>query len=462
MTGRDATAGGRPPGAGARAPAAAAVLAGGALLAWPALVNGYPLVFSDTGGFLHQTLGPLMLWDKPWIFGPLLHALHWRVTLWLPLAAQALLASHLLWLTQRALTGEARPGAHMALCLGLAALSTAPFTVALLMPDLLAPATVLALFLLGPARAAVSRAEAWYLGLLATLGIAAHLAHLPLAAAMAALAFLGGLRRGRALADAARVAAPLLGAVLLLLATNWAGHGRAALSPHGATFLLARLQADGPAAAVIRDRCPAAGWYLCAFADRLPMDANAFLWAPDSPVNRDAAGRPRFLGGAMLSAEAGEIVAATLAAAPLAVAAAMLRNTLRQILTAGIGDTLGPEHLAAALRPRIAEGFPARELAAYDAALQPRGLLRDRLGPIAPLHGAVLLLALPALALGGLRAWRAGDGVRLGFLAAVIVGLVANAAATGGLSGVFPRYQARIAWLLPAGALLLMLPRRRA
>ena len=61
----------------------AAILAGAVLLAWPAVLNGYPLVFSDTGGFLHQTLGPLMLWDKPWVYGPFLHLFHWRVSLWL-------------------------------------------------------------------------------------------------------------------------------------------------------------------------------------------------------------------------------------------------------------------------------------------------------------------------------------------------------------------------------------------
>ncbi len=86
------------------------ILAGAALLAWPAFLNGYPLVFSDTGGFLHQTLGPLMLWDKPWIYGPLLHAFHWRLSLWLPLAAQALMLSHLLWLVQRTLRGGATQG----------------------------------------------------------------------------------------------------------------------------------------------------------------------------------------------------------------------------------------------------------------------------------------------------------------------------------------------------------------
>lgn len=498
--------------------AAAAVLAGAVILLWPALLNGYPLVFSDTGGFLHQTLGPLMLWDKPWVYGPLLHLFHWRVSLWLPLVAQGLVVSHLLWLAQRALRGAAKPGMvpgaaepgaprdaavpgsprgaatpgmHLLVCLVAAALTTAPFTVAMLMPDLFAPVVVLALFLLGPGRDGLSVLEATWLAVLAAIAIAAHLSHLPLAAGLVVVAFLAGLPRGRAVADAARVALPVGAAVALLLVTNWAGHGRAALSPHGATFMLARLQADGPAAAVIRARCPDAGWYLCAFADRLPMDANDFLWDADSPVNRDPQGRARFLGGALISAEAGQIVGETLRAHPLAVAAAVLRNTLRQLVTAGIGDTLGPNNLATALRPRIAEGFPPREVAAFDAGRQARGRLAGAVGgparadvapvwsegwlagPIgwpagligwlAPLHAAALLLALPLLAFGGWRAWKAGDGLALAFIAFILAGLVGNAVATGGLSGVFPRYQARIAWLLPVAAVfLLMIPRKRA
>nr|WP_198373410.1 hypothetical protein [Roseomonas rosulenta] len=396
-----------------------------------------------------------MLWDKSWVYGPLLHLFHWRVTLWLPLAAQAVVVSHLLWLVQRVVRGSATPGAHMLACAVAAALTTAPFTVALLMPDVFAAPVVLALALLGFAWDRLSRGEAaWQVGLSA-VGIAAHLSHVPLALALVLLQLLGLRWRGALLAGA-----PLALAVALLLATNAAGHGRAALSPHGATFLLARLQADGPAAEVIRARCPAAGWYLCAFADRLPMDANDFLWDAASPVNLAPDGTPRFLGGALLSAEAGEIVAETLRAHPIAVVRAVLHNTVMQLLTAGIGDTLGPENLAAALRPRIAEGFPAREAAAFDAALQARGELRTAVAPLAPIYPAVLLAALPLLALAGWRAWRARDAVRLGLLAAILVGVVANAAATGGLSGVFPRYQARIAWLLPVGALLLLLPRR--
>jgi hypothetical protein len=430
------------------------VALGGLLLVWPALLNGYPLVFSDTGAFLHQTLGPLVIWDKPHVYGPLLHVLHQRVTLWGPLAAQGLMLSWLLWLTQRALRGAATARMHLLACAGTALLTTAPFTAALLMPDVFAPAVLLALLLLGFARGTLSAPEAVGLQLLAAFGIATHLSYLPLAAGVIVFVLLATRRVAPVLA----VALPLVAAIGILLATNLWGHGRLVLSPHGATFALARLQADGPAAAVIRERCPDSGWYLCAFADRLPMDSDEFLWSPDSPVNRGPDGAPRFLGGAILSAEAGRIVAETLRAKPVEVAQAMLGNTLRQLVMATAGDTLGDDHLAAALRPRIAEGFPPRELAAFDAALQPRGELRQAVAPVLWLHGPVLLLGA---VLAGIAAWRArGDAKRFGLVVGVLVGVTANAFATGALSKPHLRYEARILWLMPVVAALALLPRR--
>jgi hypothetical protein len=135
-----------------------ALLGGGLLLVWPAFLNGYPLVFSDTGAFLHQTLGPLVIWDKPHVYGPLLHAFHWRLSLWGPLLAQGAMLSWLLWLLQRSLRGRATPWLHLLACAGIAALTTAPFTAALLMPDIFAPAVLLAL-LLWPSRGRQCRAR---------------------------------------------------------------------------------------------------------------------------------------------------------------------------------------------------------------------------------------------------------------------------------------------------------------
>ncbi len=447
----------RPPRAAA-APAAlpprrrvrlAAILGGGLLLTWPAwLLNGYPLLFSDTGAFLHQTLGPLMIWDKPWVYGPMLALFHWQLSLWPPALAQGVALSWLLWLSQRAVRGSVTPRGHLLLVAGVAALTAAPWVAALLMPDILAPMVVLALWLLaGPT---LSRAEAVGIGVLATLGIAAHLSHLPLALALVALLWV--LRRGQP--QRWRPALPLAAGVALLLATNLAGHGRLALSPYGDSFLLARLQADGPAARTIKAECPEAGWYLCAFAWRLPMNSDSFLWAPDSPVNRDAEGQDRFLGGALLAPEAGAIIAETLLREPFGVAGAMLGNAWRQLFMARVGDTLGADHLGANVAPRLRQGFPAWEVAAFAGAPQANDLLPGlAAGWLLP-HRLVLVLG----GLGALLAWRRaaawGDRERLALVLCVLVGVTVNAAATGALSGPHHRYQARIAWLLPLAAVL--------
>lgn len=204
---------------------ALALLPGAALLVWPALLNGYPLVFSDTGAFLAQTILGWAIWDKPMAYGPALHAFHWRISLWGPLAAQGVLLSWLLWLVQRGFLGTVSPGRHLLLCTGLALGTAAPWFAALLMPDIMAPAMVLALALLGFAADRLTRAEVIALQAVAALAIAVHLSHLPVAAALVVLVLLVA-RRWR---PVLRCAVPLGLAVGLLLATNWAMHGRFAV-----------------------------------------------------------------------------------------------------------------------------------------------------------------------------------------------------------------------------------------
>jgi hypothetical protein len=240
--------------------------------------------------------------------------------------------------------------------------------------------------------------------------------------------------------------------VLLLLTTNLVGHGRLALSPYGATFLLARLVADGPAARTIAAACPESGWYLCAWAGRLPTHSDDMLWSPDSPVNRDVAGAPRFLGGVLLAPEARAILAETLRREPLAVLGHALAGGARQLVTAGAGDTLGNKDLDVTVRRMLALGFPEAEQRRFAQSRQAQGLLWDLAKPLAAIHAATLLV-------GGLGlVWvllRPGlDRATRGLLLAVLVGVAANALATGALSGVNPRYQARIAWLLPLAAFL--------
>ncbi|MCR0981649.1 hypothetical protein [Roseomonas populi] len=438
------------------------VLAGGLMLCWPAILNGYPLLFSDSGAFLHQTLGPLMLWDKPWIYGPLAFLFHWHRSLWPVVIAQGLMLSHLLWLALRAFGGGASPGRHLLLCSVVAMLTAMPFTVSLVMPDVFTPAVVLGALLLGFGRAALSRGEAAWVTLLMALGTATHLSHLPVLGALAVVSLLAGWRA------AGRVALPLAGAVALLLATNLAGHGRLALSPYGGTFLMARLVANGTAIRTIDAACPEAGWALCAFKGRLEpygpeacrmqacprelLPSDILLWEPGSPINTDENGRPRDFGGRALSGEAGQIIRETIRREPLTVAWDAARDTLAQLLANRVGDTLERRHIGEGVLGRI-QSFGAAEAARFQAGAQWRGVLPEMVAPLFWVQGPVLLLGAIALAVLGWRGRR--DRAALGLALGIGIGILANAFATGALSGPHDRYGARLAWVVVAGAILL-------
>lgn len=429
----------------------AAVLGAGFLLAWPAVWNGYPLVFADSGTYLGQAILLYLGWDRPAFYSLFLHALHWRVTLWAIPLAQGLIAAHLLALTLRVLD---RPGpAPLLLAAALLAFGTGlPWLVAQLMPDVFAGLLALALWLLGFGTARLGRWERVWLLLLASGMVAVHLSHLPLTLG---LALVGGtlcwLRAGAGagLRMTGRMAAPAALAIVALVTANAAGHGRVSVSPFGSVFFAARLIQDGPAVRTLDARCDAEAWRVCALREQLPMAANDFLWPPDGPL-RGALG-----GGKAWAPEASALIAATLAREPGAVALAVMSNALRQfpILTSGDGLVPWPDEPGPA--PLLAERFPPRELAAFRAARQQAGQLERDIAQLVPLH---VLLAWMGLAMLPWLAWlRRREAAASALCLLVLAWGVGNAMVNGGLSSVEPRYQGRIAWLFvfAAGATVL-------
>ena len=434
-----------------RSSTAATILAGAALLSWPAALNRYPIVFSDTFGYLEQGIEAYVAWDKPWIYGPFLVPLHARLTLWPVVAAQSLLLSWMLWLLLRTLVPNPRRTAHLILVLVLALGSAAPWFTSLVMADTFTPIVPIGLFILAYPRRdprPFSTPTRLLVGLATTIAIAAHLSHLILAAAcIATLALL----RWRTPLAAWRPAAPLAAALTLLLAINLVGQDRLAISPYGSVYALARLVADGPAAQTIHEACPGTGWYLCTWSAPFGTDSDAFLWAPDGPMSKDSYGPLR------LAPEASAIIRETIRRHPVAVAQAALANTLRQLAQNRIGDALIPDHLQVTVRETLKAYFPPAEVARFDQGLQAQGRLQSLASPINPL--TLSLLAIGALATAWIALTRRAPPLPA-FATLALVAVLANAFATGALSGPHDRYGARISWLLLLPPILaLTLPR---
>lgn len=423
-----------------------AICCGALLLTWPALYNGYPLLFSDTGALLEMGLEPTMGWDKPWIYGPFLALFHWRTTLWPSVVAQGLLVSWVLWLTQTVL-GNPRVRLHIGLCALLAVGSAAPWFTALLMPDIMTPVAVLCLFILAFGQDRLSRAELACVGLLGSIAIAAHLAHLILAAAcVAVLALLrwpqDWRRNWRSFWHANwRPAAPLAAALAMLLLSNAVGNRVLGISPYGSVFALARLVADGPGRAYLGRVCPDPNLRLCAWQGRLSDDSDEFLWHPQGPLWADGFGPTRF------APEAALLVPAIIAAYPIDTLKAAAANTWRQLLRVQVGDALVPDYLDVAVLTRLRPYFPPAEIARYQAALQPQGKLRDAAASLLVLHAVLLVLGTAGSVAVMLRCWRTNRALA-GLAALALAALLANAFATGALSGPHDRYQARLAWLV--------------
>jgi hypothetical protein len=417
------------------------------LLLWPALWNGYPIVFDDTGTYLSQAIHRYLGWDRPIFYSLFLFPLHLTVTTWPDIVAQAGLGVFTLRLVQRVLLPFASPWWLVGLIVALSTTTALPWFASQLMPDLFTALLVLALSLAIFAPDRLSRSERFYLVLLSAFAIAAQQSSVALSFAL--LLFLSPLRRRLGAAAPLRrgglaaLATPPLVALAALVSVNLAGFHRASPFPYSNVFLLARVIYDGPGMDVLRRDCPRPGWNLCQFLNEFPSTSDEFLWQPDSPVVR-AGGHKR------VSDEAGAIIAAALRAEFGTELLAVLRNGLTQLTMFDSGDELHP--CPVTVTPWIDRDFPSWERAAYAEARQTNGRLAVP-DWVQAVHRTTELIGLAGCAV------VLGVGVRrrhpaAGFAAAVLLAVLANAFIAGGLSSPHHRYGSRVMLLAPAVALL--------
>lgn len=416
------------------------------LLLWPALWNGWPLVFSDTADYLWIWTTPGLRGIRPPAYGWLIGPLHLGRTLWPVIIAQALLTAWLVWLVLRR-AGLNSGWMLLAISAALAIATGAPWFASWVMADALSAPMVLAAVTLVLGGLGRTEAVAVWLALTATAAV--HLTHLPtLAAIIALLATLRLFQR-----DIGVTWVGLAGAVLALIAApvcnllaNWLSTGTATLSFGSSLFLGARLVGDGLMQAYLSAHCPDPAWTLCADIAALPRDSDAFLWSPDSVVWRD---RDFFRLEGELAALNPRVIASHLREFVLN----GLARGRDQLVTARVGTDLSvrvnedQQLLVRVVIPRFADALGAAAGRALDSARQTNEEIARALP--ARIAGPVSLLAVPVVAL-----WLALDREARRSPVAVLAltvaaATLANAFVVGLGGAVHDRYAARLMWLFP-------------
>lgn len=436
---------------------AAAAATAAALLLWPALFNGHPLIFSDSMDFLMMAQEPL----APGAIRPrgYPYAIMPFVTLsgsaWAVVVAQAALTA---WLALR-VVGLLWPGVGVGTLLALSLLlaaSSAPWAASYVMADALTAPLVLALLLL--LLPGAWRAERVAAAVVVLVAAASHTTHVAILLASSGTLLLWRIADRAAPAGWLRAALPgVLAAAGFALSSlgTLAADGRFEYARASPQFLAARLAGDGLLQAHLARICPAPGVTLCADLPTLPDTADGFLWEPTSPLWQ----RGDFFA---LEEELRGLNRAVLAEAWPEWLRRSAARAVAQALTLRAGDGLDRE-LVVEFQPAYARIMGVAEGQALADSRQFQEELREH--PATALAGALNAGAMAGCAalllLFGL-AWRRQRPALLLALLLLFVAAAANAAADGLGGSVHPRYQARLAWLfvllLPVAAALT--PRR--
>jgi hypothetical protein len=472
-----------------------AVFLGALLLAWPAFLNGFPLLYPDSmtylsdgrvvarALFLHQLSGYYGVRSFFYSLGIL--PFHWNISPWPIVALQSLLVAWIIWLLVRAFTSrrsvspyqpvvkvqiaEKHPsgakahrflsnicgttkvvpfqnltsatGCYLILVLFLSLLTSASWYACFIMPDILGPLLYLCFYLLAFARDTLCRAERWGLYLIAVWGITAHASHLLLAVGLFVLLVLFAAfehkpfwRRVRSLGELAAIIAVAMAAQMAL---HGYLYGKPTLNGERPPYLMARIVADGPGRWYLEKNCPRLQWAVCNHLSQFTSDPDDFLWNSNGAYDSGSGAEKE-----QIVQEEMPLVLATVRAYPLQQLSRSAANFWDQFFHYGIYGFNQNDWMLA----QFDEVLP-RARASYLGSRQAHDALP--LDLFTEIQWWTIVASLAAIALLIPFLWRRHSPRLAGLTLVVAATVAANAVVTGVLSVVDDRYQCRVIWLVP-------------
>ena len=435
-----------------------AVLVAALIMTWPALYNGFPLLYPDTMNYLQDggnVVRALFLPDfseygaRSLIYCIGILPWHWNITPWPIVGLHAVLTAYVLWLVVRSVLPRRTLTAYFALVVPLCLLTGLGWFVGYIMPDILGPVLYLSIFLIAFSWDALARPERLAVGLIACWAMASHPTHLILGGGLCILVGLLLLFKRQSedgwLGLVGRLAAIILAAALAQLTLHTCLYGEPSLFGKQPPFLLARVIADGPGRWYLQQYCPDQKLAVCDYVHVLPDNSDEFLWAHGGIYESASPAKQE-----RLRQEEMGVVLGTIRAYPWAVLSISATHFWRQLNTFGLWN-YAPNPWILEKVDMVLPGARSH----YLKSRQAQETLHERFFTSVQawtVWASLVVISVWALLLG--RGWSR----RLVGLAAVIIFVViANAAVTGVLSNVEDRYQSRVVWLVPllAGVMVL-------
>jgi len=414
----------------------------------PALWNGFPLIFPDTGGYLNRPLSGTLELGRSALYGLFLYA-GVPFSFWPNVLIQSVIIVWLLLRTARAVRLADRPWLVVGLTIALTVVTSLPWFVAQLMPDIFFSAAVLASYLLAFQHDQLRYWERTALAGLIAFAIACHMAIAGMCVVMVAVLWVLATFKTPALPDLRMsiLAGSVAVGVALCPMSNFAITGKFTFTPGGPSFLFGRLVEDGIVARYLDDHCPDPTLQLCEYRLSLPEDADGWLWWGGSPFWK--------LGGwKVYQDEEQSIIWASLKEYPLTHVFAALSGTIEQL-------TRFQTEVAGEYNTPTTEMFGEHYPELFNKVMSSRqhsenfdvGFLNWLHVPVAAISVVALLFALISSSRKNL------SKQAIALCVIILLALAINAALCAVFAHPVDRYQSRLIWLAPFAMGLLLLSR---
>jgi hypothetical protein len=258
------------------------LLTGTLLLLLPALINGYPMIYSDTSTYLASGFEMQPPMDRPMTYGLFIRIFSLNgLSLWPVIFMQCFILVWLMYqLTGAVLTGNQKFRDFVFLAVTVvASFSGAGWASCYLIPDIFTPIMVLSalLILLPPA----GKKNTTIYFVIYGFSTAMHSSHIPIGITLLSVILLIRLLRGEKFRALIRVR-PVIILMVITLATILSMGSSLSKSKH--VFLMGAFIEQGIIKPYLDQNCDSDAYNLCAYKDSLPDQAWQFIWQDSSPL----------------------------------------------------------------------------------------------------------------------------------------------------------------------------------
>lgn len=421
------------------------------LLIWPAIYNGFPLVYSDTGSYLWSSITLETPESRPLFYGLFVNITAMDEHLWVPVIAQGLISGWLLLELLRTLLPESGWIIRYLLVTALAFLTGISWYTGQLMPDLFTPLAIVLVYLIIADKIAKKWKRAIYFVLLLFFA-GMHFANLLIVAFVAGCIAIVFLKKCWYNRDHYR--SRLIGIFGMIFLTglthclfNYAQFGVFKMSRGTNLFLAAKCLETPLLKTYMRENPNKIAIPFADQIDSIPDGACGFLWGGESPLNQPGVDK------VVMNEAYGPVLQDMLSQSryrKLFIREAF-SATWKQLQLHKVGSGLVSYPPPSGPFDPIEKEFESGAYGFIHARQQSENFETNYMADLSgPVYYGSLLIILAGLFFRVVRQ-------RLGLLILVILaGVVANAFVTAGLANVYDRLQTRVLWLVTFLAIVVL------